>query len=508
MSKPEHETSLLYWLWYLVGFVVFFLARKAIFYAASLVWYNFWWGADRLYAWFVRKVFPWNGEIHVGDLWISNDARFRHTHVVGATGSGKTVLIEHLLFEDIRAGRGALIIDPKGDRELCDRIETFCRSIGREADFHVLSATRKEQSAIWNPCRLGAASELQTKFFHSGTYSEPYYAKTCELALLAAFNRLIKTLPAGFSINEVMSELQGISQQEKESSIRGLSLELENLAKSEWAEVLGIKPPQHQQKEISLLDITRKNEILFVDLPTEGKAVQSSRIGRILLQEIMLLSGMRKTFPFLKTSPFSVYIDEFDAFANEAFVTFLNKGRSSGFMIHMAHQTLSDLEKVSPTFKGQIMGNCNVRFVFRQDLPDDAETWARFFGTETELKQTYQTEDGIKTGAASNREVQAFRVSPDAIKELPTGTCIASIKTAKVLDQLRVPFPYKAGKIALPEQRPTSSWSEAPKKDVGALDAEHVLFGQQAPNETPQKKAKPRPSSRRNRNTQEVGGEL
>ncbi|NBW82407.1 hypothetical protein EBR21_11700 [bacterium] len=69
--------------------------------------------------------------------------------------------------------------------------------------------------------------------------------------------------------------------------------------------------------------------------------------------------------------PFSVFVDEFDAFASPAFATFLNKGRSSDFMIHLAHQTLSDLNRVSPDFMGQIMGNMNVRYIFRQDSQPD-----------------------------------------------------------------------------------------------------------------------------------------
>jgi predicted ATPase len=42
------------------------------------------------------------------------DAR-HHLHVMGATGSGKSTLLTHLILGDIAAGRGAVVIDPKGD---------------------------------------------------------------------------------------------------------------------------------------------------------------------------------------------------------------------------------------------------------------------------------------------------------------------------------------------------------------------------------------------------------
>jgi hypothetical protein len=39
----------------------------------------------------------------------------QHLHLVGATGSGKSTLIGNLALQDIRAGRGVVVIDPKGD---------------------------------------------------------------------------------------------------------------------------------------------------------------------------------------------------------------------------------------------------------------------------------------------------------------------------------------------------------------------------------------------------------
>jgi hypothetical protein len=51
------------------------------------------------------------------------DAR-HHLHVMGATGSGKSTLLTNLVLEDVAAGRGVVVIDPKGDliTDLCDRL--------------------------------------------------------------------------------------------------------------------------------------------------------------------------------------------------------------------------------------------------------------------------------------------------------------------------------------------------------------------------------------------------
>lgn len=400
--------------------------------------------------------------VEIAGTWIPDQARLRHTHIIGATGSGKTVLLEQLIYQDLARGQGALIIDPKGDRELYDRVRSFCRKIGRESDLHLLSATYPEESVLWNPCRLGNPSELQSKWFNSGVYSEPFYAKACELGLLEAFNALLQDRPDEFSLADLVRQLRVLAEASRNDHMQGLFLELQNFAQGEWGPLLGILSSEKEprQREISLLEVTRKNEILFVDLPTEAKAVQSARIGKLLLQELMLISGLRKLYPAIKGErPFSVFVDEFDAFATESFSTFLNKGRSSHFMIHIAHQTLSDLEKVSKPFLGQILGNCNVRFTFRIDHPDDSELVSRFIGTRSIVRKTFQTENGFQTGRSSNRESQEFKIHPDKIKELLVGEGILSMKTEGVLKELRIPAPEKFRIQAkhLPVERRSSS---------------------------------------------------
>ena len=377
--------------------------------------------------------------IEIARRFIPDEARLRHTHIVGATGTGKSALLEQILFQDLKRGHGALIIDPKGDRRSFERLKEYCRSIGREQDLYLLSATYAGESVVWNPCRLGTSSELQSKFYQSAIYSEPHYAKACELALIKIFKELDATSET-FGLIEVVAALDRYSRGGKDETVAGLYLDLRNLVESEWAPLMGCA--SSGLPELSILDVVNDNKILFVDLPTEGGGVQSARIGKLLLQEITLISGLRKLYPHLRSDkPFSVFVDEFDAFASPAFATFLNKGRSSDFMIHLAHQTLSDLNRVSPDFMGQIMGNMTVRFIFRQDLPEDAETWSKFFGTKRDTKRTYQTEGGQRNGMGTVREVQEFRVHPDMIKELKTGQCVFSVKGQKGAPELlKIPF--------------------------------------------------------------------
>ncbi|MBO2454355.1 type IV secretion system DNA-binding domain-containing protein [Actinomadura barringtoniae] len=63
-----------------------------------------------------------------------------HTHMVGQTGVGKSTLLSSMILADAHAGRGALVIDPKGDliADILDRLPE--RAIGNTVVFDPLSS--------------------------------------------------------------------------------------------------------------------------------------------------------------------------------------------------------------------------------------------------------------------------------------------------------------------------------------------------------------------------------
>ncbi|WP_092778444.1 type IV secretory system conjugative DNA transfer family protein [Actinokineospora terrae] len=102
------------------------------------------------------------------------DAR-HHLHVLGATGSGKSTLLGNMILSDAEAGRGIVLVDPKGDlvtdvlarlpRSAADRVVVFdadsrysppCLNPldGGETDLtvdNVVSVFRRVYAAFWGP---------------------------------------------------------------------------------------------------------------------------------------------------------------------------------------------------------------------------------------------------------------------------------------------------------------------------------------------------------------------
>ena len=57
------------------------------------------------------------------------DAR-QHTHIMGSTGSGKSTLMGRMILDDVAAGRGVVVVDPKGDL-IADLLERLPEAAGR-----------------------------------------------------------------------------------------------------------------------------------------------------------------------------------------------------------------------------------------------------------------------------------------------------------------------------------------------------------------------------------------
>ncbi len=75
-------------------------------------------------------------------------------YVIGKTGTGKTTLLENLIQQDVRAGRGLVLLDPHGDlaERIAARIPLF-----RLDDLIYFKTTDPSQPYDCNPLRRVSA---------------------------------------------------------------------------------------------------------------------------------------------------------------------------------------------------------------------------------------------------------------------------------------------------------------------------------------------------------------
>ncbi|MBO6258781.1 MAG: conjugative transfer system coupling protein TraD [Succinivibrio sp.] len=72
-----------------------------------------------------------------------------HTMVFGTTGSGKTRLFELLIFQALQRGDAVIVLDPKGDRDLRNRMKHACDTF-RKSDFFELDVLNEYSNIVFD----------------------------------------------------------------------------------------------------------------------------------------------------------------------------------------------------------------------------------------------------------------------------------------------------------------------------------------------------------------------
>ena len=99
-----------------------------------------------------------------------------HTQVVGTTNAGKTEsVIVPWAVDDIKKGRGLLIIDGKSDRSLLDKLYAYAKRHHRESDVRILSLCNVDISHTFNPFTNGSVLEVAERVFAALNFENEYF---------------------------------------------------------------------------------------------------------------------------------------------------------------------------------------------------------------------------------------------------------------------------------------------------------------------------------------------
>ena len=415
------------------------------------------------------------GEVYLGEslsrghsLFLTNAQREMHMQVVGSTGTGKTesVLLP-MLAHDIAHGKGAIVIDGKGDKELLDRIRHSVEENNRGKDFYFFSLAHPKDSHSYNPLLRGNATELKDKIIGSMAWSEEFYRRMAEQAALTILKALLitnqkvrfKTLYACFTdlgSLKMLSDKTGAKNKvlqmdlvhminnfrDNRKFLSGLIADLYLSSRSEFSRRLDVVDP-----DIDLLTLYKKNKIAYFALDLQGYGDTAKRMGRMILQDLKTVSSyVQSRIPEYERHFFPVFIDDAASFLDLGFMDFLSKSRAAKIGIALFHQSLGDLySPSSPNFQQQVIENTNVKIILRQDDPVAVEKFSKIAGTQRTLIPTYQTEARLTgkgmTGTGSVREGQAFKVEPDLIRELKRGEAVVIWKSPGFLaEHVRLDF--------------------------------------------------------------------
>ena len=324
---------------------------------------------------------------------IPQEVRDTHFYVIGASGSGKTRFLETLIKQDIENDLGFGVIDPHGD--LTEDIKGYLYIFHKDNPefLHervvLIDPTNKEQVVAFNPLEItkgesaaSIASELTEAFkkiWHDawGARMEDLLKNT--LIALIQNNLTLAELPLFLTDTEVRRKIlekveHGVSRQ-----YFNRFNSLPRRTQDEWAESTLNKVNAFLfDNSIRQLLASPKSSFNLREAMDEGKLIlvkldkgrlkgSADLLGSLLLAKIQAAAFSRTDTPELQRKKFYLYIDEFQNFATETFITMLGEARKYRLALLLAHQNLAQLPT---TLRASILSNCGLQVYFRISRDD------------------------------------------------------------------------------------------------------------------------------------------
>lgn len=366
----------------------------------------------------------------------------KHSVVVGSSGSGKSVLLDTLMFDDMRKGKPVVYIDPKGDNESLERFIDLCRLNNRE--YLIFSEHYEQDGKIkLNPVMEGSINHITDRVFKSFTWSEEFYANKCQQALRKAIKSL-KSQTAIISIQSIYEELNNLCESKEKdfklnrAEIGSLLTKLENIIDSDFGSYLTGKDAYSFSK------LRAENKCVYIGLSVLGYAETARAIGKLFLGDLNY--SVYNTYRNItassksKIKPLGLYIDELSAVITDEFIEILNKCRGAKVEITTAFQTSSDINKINPDLCQQVFENSLNWFLMKQRMDESSKMLSFAIGTNEGVKKTLRIEDDQEQSLGSIRNVEELLVHPNIIKNLNVGQCVLFRQQPTRIDLMNVKY--------------------------------------------------------------------
>lgn len=389
------------------------------------------------------------------------EQRLLHTQITGATGTGKTEsVILPLIWQDIIANRGIIFIDAKGDIENAKKIYEMAKENNREQDFLLFSIAHPELSRTYNPLQYGDPTQLKDKITGAIEWSqrEPFFQRKCENALQTLF---MEHGDNPITLKELYSILQNPPakyhdfsniKEQNQKNITTLEDETNLLITTTFSDLFS-----EPKAEIDLLGAYKNKKIIYFAIDTQSYGATAIRLGRIITQDINTLSGIiNNKIPESERQPFGIFIDEYQAFGTKQFINCLARGRASGFMITIAHQSICDLDAIDPFYREQVLTNTHTKIYLKANDTKTAEAFSKSLGTEETIMETHQEViQGVPTDQKMGTEkIENKHIIPiQWIRELKRGECAYNFENEKIGILTLLHYSDKADNITLPQRR-------------------------------------------------------
>lgn len=335
---------------------------------------------------------------------LSNQARLRHTFVVGKTGCGKSTLLQNMIVDDLRQHHGVCVVDPHGDL-----VETLLDFVPprRTNEVLLLDAGDQEYPVGFNP--LSTAGRLDPtlvadgvltafqKVFGMEAASAPrllHIFRNCLLALIShrddatlicvqrmltddSFRKSVVARVQNPAVRQFWeSEFARWRPTDRTAFVASLQNKLGAYLSNPM--LAGIIGQTHNKLDFRQLMDNRK--IVLINL-SKGRAGSdaSSLLGALIVSSLQTAALSRAGIPEGQRTDFYVYLDEFSTFVsegNDTFATILSESRKYRTGYTLVTQFVDQLDQQT---RSAVFGNCG-SLVAMQCGIDDSRIMAEQLG--------------------------------------------------------------------------------------------------------------------------------
>lgn len=359
----------------------------------------------------------------------------RHVHVLGRTGVGKSVLLEHLALGAIERGMGLALLDPHGDlaARVLDRIPRV-----RTNDVVLLEAWNTARPVGWNPlahrdpkeCPLvasGVVGTFKKVFSDSWGPRLEHCLRNVVLALLDLpesnllhAQRMLVDVPFRERVTGCVRDPVVRQYWEKEFAAYPPTFLAEVIAPVQNKLGAVLTSPYlrtilgQRRSTVTADEILAERRIFVADL-AKGRIGEdaSAMLGSVLVSSFQLAAYRRVAMPPGERHEAVLIVDEFQNFVTESFAGLASEARKFKLALVVAHQHLAQLDDA---LRAALLGNCGTLIAFRVGA-EDAELLAREFEPELNAADLvrldrYQVAMRLAVDALTTRPFTATTLPP------------------------------------------------------------------------------------------------
>lgn len=323
--------------------------------------------------------------VHTGKesvVTLSNAQRLKHTHIVGATGTGKTTLLLNMILQDVRNGNALAVLDPHGDliEKILDfipeqRMKEVVVIDPSDADFpvgfNILSAHSEIEKDILSSDLVAAFRKYSSSW---GDQMNSVFANAILAFLESTKGGTIADLRR-FLVEKSFRDvhLKTVTdpsvvyywQKEypflKSNSIGSILTRLDSFLRPKI-----IRNMVAQNKSINFENLIDTNKIILVKL-SHGLigAENSYLLGTFIVSKLHQAAMARQSQMEGTRKDFFFYIDEFQHFVTSSMSSILSGARKYHFGLVLAHQSLQQISQDDSEVASSVIANAGTRICFR-----------------------------------------------------------------------------------------------------------------------------------------------